>query len=217
VRRVHFAATMTAMASASGAGVIAVEDLRDLEPRSRGRVNNNRAAQSARRKAHSALEHTAARAGLEVVMCPPRGTSARCPGCDTELARPNGYHSATCTRCGISSADRDQIAGQNIAKRVLLAKTRVKRPKNKPKRITTIEHQPVTKTRQKTTATPKHRRHKRTRNTTPLPATTRQAHPARQASVWDRDQRPAPAESTSAQPIPDTRDTTPVSASIRDG
>jgi hypothetical protein len=68
-----FAATMTAIASGSGAGVIAVEDLRDLEARGRGRINNNRAAPSARRKAHLALEHTAARAGLEVVMCPPRG------------------------------------------------------------------------------------------------------------------------------------------------
>lgn len=205
---------MTTMATASCAGVIAVEDLRGLQTRGRGRSDNNRAAQSARGKAYRALEHTAARAGLEVVMCPPRGTSARCPGCDDELARPGGYHSASCDCCGIHGADRDQIAGQNIAKRVLLAKTRVKRPKNKPKRITVVEHSPVVKTRQKTTATPKQRRHKRTRHTTPI---TRKTHPARQASVWDRDQRPACAESTSAQPIPDTRDTTPVPASIRDG
>jgi IS605 OrfB family transposase len=211
-----FAKTMTTMATASHAGVIAVEDLRDLQAGGRGKTNNNRAAQSARRQAHRALEHTAARVGLEVVMCPPRGTSARCPSCDGDLARPNGYHSATCAGCGINGADRDQIAGQNIAKRVLLAKTRVKRPKNKPKRIATVAHRPVTKTRQKTTATPKQRRHKRTRNSTPQPAANH-AHPARQASVWDRDQPTAPAESTSAQPIPDTRDTTPVSASIRDG
>jgi Putative transposase DNA-binding domain len=213
-----FAKTMTAMAIDSGAGVIAVEDLRDLEARGRGKANNNRAAQSARRRAFRALEHTAARAGLEVVMCPPRGTSARCPSCNTELTRPNGYHSATCVGCGINGADRDQIAGQNIAKRVLLGKTRVKRPKNKPKRITNVLHRPVTKTRQKTTATPKQRRHKRTRRSTPpvFPA-KRQTHPARQASVWDRDQPTAPAESTSAQPISDTRDTTTVSASIRDG
>jgi hypothetical protein len=209
-----FAATMTDMASASGAGVIAVEDLRDLEARGRSRANNNRAAQSARRQAYRALEHTAARTGLEVVMCPPRGTSARCPGCDGELTRPGGYHSASCERCGIHGADRDQIAGQNIGKRVLLGKTRVKRPKNKPKRITTVEHCPVRRTRQKTTVTPSQRRHKRTRHTAPVSS---QTHPARQASVWDRDQRPAPTESTSAQPIPDTCDTTTVSASIRDG
>jgi hypothetical protein len=212
-----FAATMTTMAADSGAGVIAIEDLRDLEPRNRGKANNNRAAQSARRRAFRALEHTAARAGMEVVMSPPRGTSALCPGCDRELARPNGYHSASCEQCGITSADRDQIAGQNIAKRVLLGKTGVKRPKNKPKRITTIAHRPVSKTRQKTTATPKQRRHKRPRHTTPLPTTAeQQTYPARQASVWDRDQPTAPAESTSAQPLSDTRDTVQVSASVRD-
>ena len=162
-----FAAAMTVMATASGAGVIAVEDLSGLEARGRGKTNNNRAAQSARRRAYRALEHTAAHAGLEVVMCPPRGTSARCPSCDCELARPSGYHSASCDRCGINAAHRDQIAGQNIAKRVLLGKTRVKQPKDKPKHITTAEHRPVTKTRHKTTATPKQRRHKRTRHTTP--------------------------------------------------
>ncbi len=107
-----FAKTMTTMATASGVGVIAVEDLRELEPRGRGKANNNRAAQSARRQAYRALEHTAARAGLEVVMCPPRGTSARCPSCDGELTRPNGYHSASCDRCGISNADRDQIGAR---------------------------------------------------------------------------------------------------------
>ncbi len=199
-----FATTMTAIATGSGAGVIAVEDLRTLEHRGHGKTNNNRAAQSARRRAYQALEHTAARAGLEVVMCPPRGTSANCPSCDGELARPNGYHSATCTTCGINGANRDQIACQNIAKRVLLAKTQVKRPKNKPKRVTAVAHQPVTKTRQKTTTTPKQRRHKRTRHTTPLPTTKRHTYPARQASVWDRAQPTAPAVSTSAQPIPDT-------------
>lgn len=213
-----FAATMTAMATGSGAGVIAVEDLRALESRGHGRVNNNRAAQSARRRAVTALEHTAARAGLEVVMCPPRGTSANCPSCDQEVTRPGGYHTATCIPCGIHGANRDQIAGQNIAKRVLLGKAKIKRPKGGPKRVTTAEHQPVRKTRRKTTATPKQRRHKRTRHsimTTPARAMRPTNLPAHTASVWDRDQQPAPAGSTSAQPIPDTRDT-PVSASVRD-
>lgn len=211
-----FAKTMTTMACASGAGVIAVEDLRMLEARGRGRTNNNRAAQSARRQAYQALEHTAARSGLEVVMCPPRGTSARCPGCDTELTRPGGYHSASCARCGINNAGRDQIAGQNIAKRVLLAKTGIKRPKNHPKRVTTVAHRPVVKTRQKTTITPKQRRHKRTRRSAPTTVAAGQIYPARQASVWDGDQRTAPAESTSAQPIPDAGGTPQVSARIRE-
>jgi hypothetical protein len=148
-------------------------------------------------------------------MCPPRGTSALCPSCDRELVRPHGYHSASCLACGINDADRDQIAGQNIAKRVLLAKDRVKRPKKKPKRITSIGHQPVTKTRHKTTAIPIQRRHKRTRRITPRPTTTQKTYPARQASVWDRDQQSAPAESTSAQPVSDTSDA-PVSARVRD-
>jgi hypothetical protein len=104
---------------------------------------------------------------------------------------------------------------QNIAKRVLLAKNRVKRPRHKAKRIATVAHQPVTKTRQKTTATPKQRRHKRTRHTAPRATTTNQTHPARQASVWVRDQPTAPVEGTSAQPISDTSDTSG-SASNRD-
>ncbi|WP_244873012.1 transposase [Mycolicibacterium sp. TY66] len=206
------------MATASGAGVIAVEDLRDLESRGHGPVNNNRAAQSARRRAVAALEHTAAKAGLEVVMCPPRGTSANCPGCDQELTRPGGYHTATCTECGIRLANRDQIAGQNIAKRVLLAKTKIKRPKGKSKRVSTVAHQPVRRTRDKTTTTPKQRRHKRVRNTTPTQLASDQhpITPARTASVWDRDQPTAnPAARTSAQPIPGTSDTH-VSASVRD-
>jgi len=213
-----FAATMTALATGSGAGVIAVEDLRDLEARGHGRGNNNRAAQSARRRAVAALEHTAARAGLEVVMCPPRGTSANCPSCDKELTRPSGYHTATCGPCKIHRANRDQIAGQNIAKRVLLGKAKIKRPEGKPKRVTVAEHQPVRKTRHKITATPKQRRHKRTRHATKITPTRAQrptSLPARTASVWDRDQQPAPAANTSAQPIPDTSDTY-VSASVRD-
>lgn len=215
-----FAKTMTTMATQSGAGLIAVEDLRSLEARGHGKTNNNRAAQSARRRAYQALEHTAARAGLEVVMCPPRGTSANCPSCDQPLTRPHGYHSAHCGPCGIRNANRDQIAGQNIAKRVLLGKTKIKRPKGKPKRVATINHQPVHKTRHKTTATPPQRRHKRTRHTTPTPPTTSTPRNTTQtilhtASVWDRAQPTTPMESTSAQPIPDTSDT-PVSASIRD-
>lgn len=68
-----FAKTVTTMATASAVGVIAVEDLRGLQAGGRGRTNNNRVAQSARRQAYRVLEHTAARAGLEVVMCPRAG------------------------------------------------------------------------------------------------------------------------------------------------
>jgi Putative transposase DNA-binding domain len=197
-----FAKTMTTMAVGSVVGVIAVEDLRDLECRGRGKINNNCAAQSARRQAYRALEHTAARAGLEVVMCPARGTSALCPSCDHELARPDGYHSATCPDCRINGADRDQIAGQNIAKRVLLAKNRVKRPKNKPKRITTVRHQPVTKTREKITVTPRQRRHKRTLHTTlARPPRTRPTLHAKRPCGTETS-RPRPWEAPLRNPSP---------------
>ncbi|HUH71986.1 MAG TPA: transposase, partial [Mycobacterium sp.] len=111
----------------------------------------------------------------------------------------------SCAGCNINNADRDQIAGQNIAKRVLLVKTKLKRPKGKPKRITTVAHRPVAKTRYKTTATRQQRRHKRVRNTTAQPSAKQQTYPARQASVWDRGQPITPVGSTSAQPVPDTR------------
>ncbi|TQC38199.1 transposase, partial [Rhodococcus sp. WS4] len=54
----HFGCQVTDLAAAAGATVIAVEDLTTLETRGHGRVNNNRAAQSARRKAVDALTHT---------------------------------------------------------------------------------------------------------------------------------------------------------------
>src|SRR5574340_292630 len=65
----HFARQVTDHATAAGAQVIAVEDLASLEPRGHGPVNN-RAAQSARRKAVDALAHTAAGVGGSVVAVP---------------------------------------------------------------------------------------------------------------------------------------------------
>ena len=72
----HFARQVTDYAAAAGAQVIAVEDLTTLETRGHGRVNNNRAAQSARRQAVAALAHTAAGVGITVVSVPARGSSA---------------------------------------------------------------------------------------------------------------------------------------------
>ncbi|BAH48593.1 hypothetical protein ROP_03460 [Rhodococcus opacus B4] len=73
----HFARQTADYAAAAGATVIAVLDLTTLEARGHGRVNNNRAAQSARRKAVTALAHTAAGVGIAVVSVgpadPPRG------------------------------------------------------------------------------------------------------------------------------------------------
>lgn len=101
----HFARQVTNYAVAAGARVIAIEDLTTLEPGGRGRVNNNRAAQSARRHAVTALAHTAAEAAITVVSVPARGSSARCPGCDEPLrAR------AVTTRRGARTAESAAIA-----------------------------------------------------------------------------------------------------------
>src|SRR6478735_8236868 len=71
----HFARQVTDYAAAADAEMIAVEDLTTLETRDHGRVNNNRAAQSARRRAVAALAHTAAGVGVPVVSVPARGSS----------------------------------------------------------------------------------------------------------------------------------------------
>ncbi|RZK84389.1 MAG: transposase [Rhodococcus sp. (in: high G+C Gram-positive bacteria)] len=82
-----FARQVTDYATDAQAQLIAVEDLTTLESRGHGRVNNNRAAQSARRKAVDALTHTAAGVGVTVVSVPARGSSAWCPGCNEPLSR----------------------------------------------------------------------------------------------------------------------------------
>ena len=122
----HFARQVTDYAAAAGAQVIAVEDLTTLETRGHGRVNNNRAAQSARRQAVAALAHTAAGVGITVVSVPARGSSALCPGCDEPLARPGGYHTAWCPRCRVGG-NRDHVAGVNLAKRALLGRNKATR------------------------------------------------------------------------------------------
>ncbi|TCN58506.1 putative transposase-like DNA-binding protein [Rhodococcus sp. SMB37] len=117
----HFARQATDYAVAAAATVIAIEDLATLEPRGHGRVNNNRAARSARRKAADALTHTAARVGAAVVTVPARGSSSLCPGCNEELARPQGYHDAWCGSCQLGG-NRDHVAGVNLAARGLLGR-----------------------------------------------------------------------------------------------
>lgn len=131
------------LALASGAGLIAFEDLRDLDTRGRGVFQNNRSAQSVRGLLYSCTEQAAMRHGIEVVQVPARGTSARCPGCDGALERPEGYHSARCEPCNLSG-NRDVVACVNIAKRGLLGRTRIARPKGRPKRIRVTLHVPVT-------------------------------------------------------------------------
>jgi hypothetical protein len=130
------------LALKSGAGLIAFEDLRDLDTTGRGAFQNNRSAQSVRGLLYACTEQAASLHGFEVVQVPARGTSARCPGCDAAVTRPGGYHSAACEPCFLSG-NRDVVACVNIAKRALLGRTKMKRPKGRPKRIREVLHEPV--------------------------------------------------------------------------
>ncbi|WP_370184636.1 zinc ribbon domain-containing protein [Rhodococcus wratislaviensis] len=209
----HFARQVTDYATAAGAQVIAVEDLTTLETRGHGRVNNNRAAQSARRHAVTALAHTAAEVGIAVVSVPARGSSARCPGCDEPLSRPGGYHSAWCSGCRVGG-NRDHVAGVNLAKRALLGRTTVTRRRGQLPAIRVAKHAPVRRCCDKTGPTPRRPRHRRVRHSLPtvtprVGVTPNRYVPAPEASVWDtvepvpphgdagsRDTRPSPAPAT---------------------
>ena len=59
----YFAGWATGYAREIGATSIAIEDLSTLEARGIGRINNNKVAQSARRKAVDATTHLGARVG----------------------------------------------------------------------------------------------------------------------------------------------------------
>ncbi|MEV6659308.1 zinc ribbon domain-containing protein [Nocardia fluminea] len=185
----HFGRVVTDYAAETGAKVIAVEDLTTLEPRGHGRANNNRAAQSARRKAVEALTHTAAGVGVVVVSVPARGSSALCPGCDKPLSRPGGYHRAWCVNCEVSG-DRDHVAAVNLAKRGLLGRGTALRKRGQNPQVRNIEHVPVRRCRDKTSPTPRRTRHRRVRRSVPaaIPrVVVKQISiaPALQASVWD--------------------------------
>ncbi|MCK8674398.1 zinc ribbon domain-containing protein, partial [Rhodococcus sp. HM1] len=185
----HFARQIVDHAAASEATVIAVEDLTTLEARGRGRCNNNRAAQSARRRAADALTHTAAREGVVVVSVPARGSSARCPGCNEPLTRPGGYHTAWCEVCKVGG-NRDHVAAVNLAARPLVGRSRAVRTRSGSVEIRTAVHAPVRKCRDKTGPTPRRPRHRRVRRsvpaaTPPKGVTQSRSCPAPEASVWD--------------------------------
>jgi hypothetical protein len=204
-----FARQVTDYATDAQAQLIAVEDLTTLESRGHGRVNNNRAAQSARRKAVDALTHTAAGVGVTVVSVPARGSSAWCPGCNEPLSRPGGYHRAWCEQCKIGG-NRDHVAGVNLAKRALLGRNKTTRRRGGLPAVRVTEHAPVRQSRDKHAPTPSRPRHRRVRRSLPtvtprLGVTPNQHVPASQASVWDtvkptpphgdagsRDTRPSP-------------------------
>ncbi|MDI9938374.1 zinc ribbon domain-containing protein [Rhodococcus sp. IEGM 1351] len=185
----HFGCQVADFAAAAGATVIAVEDLTTLETRGHGHVNNNRAAQSARRQAVGALTHTAAGVGVTVVSVPARGSSALCPSCNEPLSRLGGYHRAWCVQCKVGG-NRDHVAAVNLAKRALLGRGKAVRKRGRNPRIRVIEHAPVRQCRDKMCPTPSRQRHRRVRRS--APAATPQVGvnqtktvPAPQASVWD--------------------------------
>ncbi|WP_373560062.1 hypothetical protein [Rhodococcus sp. ACPA1] len=126
--------------------MIAVEG-HPLETRGHGRVNNNRTVQSARRQAVAALAHTAAGIGIALVAVSTRGSSALCSGCDEPIARPGGYHHAGVHAAG-SAANRDHVAGVNLATRALLGRRKVTRRHGELYAVWVAEHAPVRKPRQ---------------------------------------------------------------------
>lgn len=149
-----------------GAQAIGVEDLSTLEAEHLG-DNNNLVAQAIRSKAVDALTHAAVRAGMHVIEVPARGTSARCPSCDTNVLRPRGYHSARCPQCGWVNGNRDMVGGVNVGKRALLGKEHAKRKKGTARLAVRItEHAPVTRCHKKIGPTPARPRHRRVRHTT---------------------------------------------------
>ena len=128
----HFAGWATGYAREAGATTIAVEDLSTLTAGGIGRTNNNKVAQSARRKAVDATAHLGARIGLEIVEVPARGTSARCPGCDRALTRPGGYHHARCRPCGLPGEPGPDRLGEHRQARHRRPGRTHGRPENRP-------------------------------------------------------------------------------------
>ncbi|GAF48535.1 zinc ribbon domain-containing protein [Rhodococcus wratislaviensis] len=216
----HFGRQVTDFAAAAGATVIAVEDLTTLDTRGHGRVNNNRAAQSARRKAVDALTHTAAGVGVTVVSVPARGSSASCPGCNQPLARPGGYHRAWYARCTVGG-HRDHVAGVNLANRALLGRGQAVRKRGRNPQIRVIEHAPVRQCRDKKSPTPSRPRHRRVHRNAPAakpPVGVNQTRivPAPQASVWDTVKPATPQRVTGSREVHTTpTPATPAVGSMR--
>ncbi|MDP9842479.1 zinc ribbon domain-containing protein [Streptosporangium lutulentum] len=115
-------------ATATGCGVIYLEDLATLQARGHRR-GNARLSGQVRGLVVEEIRHLAAKAGIAVVTVPARGTSRYCPRCGTgtsplkHVAAPDqptraGWKWARCS-CGLS-ADRDWAAAERIVARGLL-------------------------------------------------------------------------------------------------
>lgn len=121
----HAARWAVHVAVTHGATVIAIEDLRALEPRLRGRRLRDRLNHQIRGVLAKHLADKAAEAGITLRVVNPRGTSALCPTCGAAHAHVRapdttkpGRGWALCDECG-ASRDRDHAASMNIAARAL--------------------------------------------------------------------------------------------------
>lgn len=118
-------------ATAAGATVIYVEDLRSMEALGMGRTHNTRMSQTVRGQIVDRMRHLAAETGLAVVTVPARNTSRHCPQCLVPLRhrkapdRPTtpGWKWALCRSCGYQG-DRDAGAWKRIAARGLTHQTK---------------------------------------------------------------------------------------------
>jgi hypothetical protein len=114
-------------AKALGCTLIAFEDLTAMEARGLGPTINGRLSPQVRGMLLTLIQDYAAKAGIEVRLVKPWGTSAGCPRCIKKISHVKssratskvGYHWAFCKHCGYQG-DRDHAASQRIGMRGLL-------------------------------------------------------------------------------------------------
>ena len=109
-------------AKAEHAGTISREHLDDMEPRGRGKVNNERNSSQPRGGGQKRIDEKAQAAGIAVVAVAARGTSSLCSRCgrpsvfwhapDRKSGDPNW---SVCDGC--RSSDRDHASSESIAAR----------------------------------------------------------------------------------------------------
>jgi hypothetical protein len=152
IRRLNHALAWSAarwavdQATATGCGVIYLEDLATLEARGH-RKGNARLSGQVRGMVVAAIRHLAAKAGIAVVTVAARGTSKYCPRCGTgtsvlqHVAAPDrptrpGWKWARCS-CGLS-ADRDWAAAERIVARGLLGQAHTRTDRTTGQRTITV-------------------------------------------------------------------------------
>ncbi len=105
-------------AKASGAGGLAVEDLKGMPKPTMSRRMNRLITHWSRGRASTAIALKAAENGLALKAVHARGTSSTCPACGKldRAARDRGTHRFTCRACHFSEND-DAVGAINIAQR----------------------------------------------------------------------------------------------------